>query len=46
MMLINLLTISHFRYWQEKTDFTPESRIELHQHIEEKRKQKEKKDDE
>lgn len=34
------------RYWQEKTDFTPESRIELHQHIEEKRKQKEKKDDE
>jgi len=34
------------RYWQEKTDFTPESRIELHQHIEEKRKQREKKDDE
>lgn len=34
------------RYWQEKTDFTPESRIELHQHIEEKRKQREKIDDE
>ena len=46
MMLINLLTFSYFRYWQEKTDFTPESRIELHQRIEEKRKQKEKKDDE
>ncbi|XP_066025477.1 dynein axonemal assembly factor 11-like [Pocillopora verrucosa] len=34
------------RFWQEKTDFTPESRIELHQHIEEKRKQREKIDDE
>ncbi|KAL9954199.1 hypothetical protein ACROYT_G041702 [Oculina patagonica] len=34
------------RFWQEKTDFTPESRIELHQHIEEKRKQQEKRDDE
>lgn len=34
------------RFWQEKTDYTPESRIELHQHIEEKRKQKEKRDDE
>jgi len=34
------------RFWEEKTDFTPESRIELHQHIEEKRKQKEKRDDE
>lgn len=34
------------RYWQQKTDYTPESRIELHQHIEEKRQQREKKDDE
>ncbi|XP_068731074.1 dynein axonemal assembly factor 11-like [Montipora capricornis] len=34
------------RYWQEKTDYTPESRIELHQHIEEKRKQREKTEDE
>ena len=30
------------RFWEEATEYTPESRIEMHRHLEEKRKEKEK----
>ncbi|XP_031551019.1 protein tilB homolog isoform X2 [Actinia tenebrosa] len=29
------------RFWEEKVEYTPESRLELHKHIQEKRKEKE-----
>ncbi|KXJ24783.1 protein tilB homolog [Exaiptasia diaphana] len=32
------------RFWEEKVEYTPESRLELHRHIEEKRKEKENRD--
>ena len=38
-------TLAFFcRFWQEQVDYTPESRIEVHKHMEKKRREKEQKD--
>lgn len=29
------------RFWQEPVEYTPESRVEIHRHLEEKRKERE-----